>query len=227
MSTQRHDAKVMKRGRPSRMTTERYQALNEIGFIWTAPKGGNIRHTKKSSSEDRSDSDSLDDCIDRRGSGTVPPPRQNVTARIQSNNRIGGAANGNAELSAPMVRETSEFPWQAERRLLFPTSESVAAAISLGLAGPTGGNFTYPSDNYFGVIHPTILAARQMMMGNSFTQALAAGSFGHAAEIFGSLYCEGDRALLNARLALVRESQVLGSSAPHAPSAPSPFRYLP
>ena len=67
VSTQRHQAKALKQGRPSRMTEEHIKALDAIEFAWIPPKGVNrihrqdvIRdHDNKNDLTDNGDYDSI------------------------------------------------------------------------------------------------------------------------------------------------------------------------
>uniref|UniRef100_A0A6U6FJ73 Helicase-associated domain-containing protein n=1 Tax=Odontella aurita TaxID=265563 RepID=A0A6U6FJ73_9STRA len=52
VSTQRQEMKLMKQGRPSRLTEERTLRLNDIGFVWEAQRGG-AKPKKKAAEEER------------------------------------------------------------------------------------------------------------------------------------------------------------------------------
>jgi len=47
VSTQRQEYKIKNDGKPSRLTPERIQRLNEIGFVWEAQRGGSRAKNKK------------------------------------------------------------------------------------------------------------------------------------------------------------------------------------
>ena len=63
VSTQRHQAKALKQGRPSRMTDEHIKALDAIEFAWIPPKGASRIHLK----DNIQDHDNKDDLTDNGG----------------------------------------------------------------------------------------------------------------------------------------------------------------
>lgn len=222
----------MKQGRPSRMTKERLEALEKIGFVWVAPKGGDVRGAKKRS-RDQFEEEESDEDKDSPSSARVPTARQlscdttSSTAgksaqsdlQLGTNNEVVALRPPDAEIS-----DTRGFQSQDDNPFLLPSSLSVASS-RLRLAAAAGGNFAYPGGLglFDASMQPHIAVAHQMMFSNSFNQALSGASFGGAGALFGGSFLGGGGGifgggllsgdpLLNARLALLHESQLLGSA---------------
>ncbi len=217
VSTQRHEAVRKSGGKQghSRMTTERRTALEKIGFIWVAPKGGNVRGTDRQirgSFKVEEDIHSADEILEQRDTVNASPTPQvslhgfvdTVAARsIESNQEgAGGSESGN------QLTQTLNGIRDLPSRTTFPNSSSLTDSSSQYYLAATSGNFNYPASGGFNATYPTTAASRDLLRASTIYQDLIPiESLGHIDGRYAGSHLHDD--INRARLACIREFRLL------------------
>lgn len=234
MSTQRHQAKALKQGRPSRMTPEHIKALSDIGFAWVAPKGAS-RSVKKRladefrrrhDEEEEDDEYSTDHNDGNTSMTTKPPPSGHVSSASAKTgsclvsegngapessmvrNKVLPAVNGSLAPAAVVTGNRSLLTYndmQHPSTMILPSSLLASSHMRLGAFGSS-----FPGFGLFNRESHGQLAFGGTEPLLAAHQMLMANSIDRAllSGAYGNLF--GSNSLvLDTRLSLLRETQLL------------------